>query len=79
MANFVKLHPTLSVIDMVRKGGIKFGGVQIGGERDCSNFNLLGKCRDPTCTYNHKPAKVGEDPGAQVGRPGSVTPTNATT
>jgi hypothetical protein len=61
VADFVKLHPTLSVMDMVRKEGIKFGEVQIGGKGDCSNFNLLGKCRDPTCTYNHKPAKVGEE------------------
>jgi hypothetical protein len=61
VADFVKLYPTLSVMDMVRKGGIKFGEVQIGGKGDCSNFNLLGKCRDPTCTYNHKPAKVREE------------------
>ncbi len=61
MANFVKLYPTLSVMDMVKKGGIKFGEVQIGGKGDCSNFNLLGKCLDPNCTYKHKPAKVGEE------------------
>jgi hypothetical protein len=61
VAAFGKLHPALSVMDMVKKGGIKFGGVQIGGKVDCSNFNLLGKCLDPTCTYNHKPAKVGEE------------------
>jgi hypothetical protein len=58
---FTKLYPTLSVLDMVKKGGLKFGDVQIGGKGDCSNFNLLGKCIDPACTYNHKPAKVGED------------------
>jgi hypothetical protein len=29
VANFTKLYPTLSVLDMVRKGGIKFGAVQI--------------------------------------------------
>jgi hypothetical protein len=61
VANFVKLYPTLSVMDMVKKGGIKFGEVQIGNKGDCSNFNLLGKCRDPNCTYTHKPAKVGEE------------------
>jgi hypothetical protein len=61
VANFVKLYPTLSVMDMVKKGGIKFGEVQIGGKGDCSTFNLLGKCLDPNCTYNHKPAKVGEE------------------
>ncbi len=61
VANFTKLYPTLSVLDMVRKGGIKFGAVQIGGKGDCSNFNLLGKCTDPKCTYNHKPARVGEE------------------
>ncbi len=61
VATFVKLHSTLSVMDMVKKEGIKFGEVQIGGKGDCSNFNLLGKCRDCACTYNHKPAKVGEE------------------
>jgi hypothetical protein len=57
---FNKLYPTLSVMDMIKKSGIKFGEVQIGGKGDCSNFNLLGRCTDPNCTYNHKPAKVGE-------------------
>jgi hypothetical protein len=61
VASFVKLYPTLSVMDMVKKGGIKFEEVQIGNKGDCSNFNLLGKCRDPNCTYKHKPAKVGEE------------------
>jgi hypothetical protein len=58
---FTKLYPTLSAKNMVKKGGIKFGEVQIGGRGDCSNFNLLGKCPDPNCMYNHKPAKVGEE------------------
>ncbi len=58
MANFIKLFPTLSVMDMVKKGGIKFGVVQIGGKGDCSNFNLLGKCTNQNCTHAHKPAKV---------------------
>ncbi len=61
MANFTKLYPTQSVLDMVKKGGIKFGAVQIGGKGDCSNFNLLGKCTDPKCMCNHKPARVKEE------------------
>ncbi len=61
VANFVELFPTLSVMDMVKQGGIKFGAVQIGGKGDCSNFNLLGKCTDPKCTYAHRPEKVGEE------------------
>jgi hypothetical protein len=61
VANFTKLYPTLSVLDMVRKGGIKFGAVQIRGKEDCSNINLLDKCTDPKCTNNHKPARVGEE------------------
>ncbi len=61
VANFVKLFPTLSVMDMVKQGGIKFGAVQIRGKGDCSNFNLLGKCTNPNCTYAHKPAKVGKE------------------
>ncbi len=61
LANFTKLYPTLSVMDMVKKGGIMFGAVQIGGKGDCSNFNLLGKCTDPNCAYNHKPARVREE------------------
>ena len=65
---FTRLYPTLSVLDMVKKGGLKFGDVQIGGRGDCSNFNLLGKCTDPACTYNHKPAKVGEDRQMAVAR-----------
>jgi hypothetical protein len=61
VANFVEPYPTLSVMDMVKKSGIKFGEVQIGGKGNCSSFNLLGKCLDPNCTYKHKPAKNGEE------------------
>ncbi len=68
VANFIKLFPTLSVMDMVKQGGIKFGVVQIGGKEDCSNFNLLGKCTDPKCTYAHRPAKVGEERQAAVAK-----------
>jgi hypothetical protein len=68
VASFTKLYPTLSVMDMVKKGGIKFGEVQIGGKGDCINFNLLGKCSDPYCTYNHRPAKVGEERQVKVAR-----------
>jgi hypothetical protein len=48
-------------MDMVKKGGIKFGEVQIGNKGGCSNINLLGKCHDPNCTNKNKPAKVGEE------------------
>jgi hypothetical protein len=58
VANFIKLFPTLLVMNMVKKGGIRFGAVQIGGKRDCSNFNLLGKGTDQN---SHRPAKVGEE------------------
>ena len=68
MANFIKLFLILSVMDMVKKGGIKFGAVQIGGKVDCSNFNLLGKCTNQNCTYVHKPAKVGEERQVAVAR-----------
>jgi hypothetical protein len=61
VANFIKLFPTLSVMDMVKKGGIRFGAVQKGGKGDCSNFNLLGKCTNKNCMYAHIPAKVGEE------------------
>jgi hypothetical protein len=71
---FTKLYPTLSVMDMVKKGGSSLGRyrVQIGGKGDCSNFNLLGKCTDPTCTYNHKSAKIGEDRQTLAGNVGVV-------
>ncbi len=68
MASFTKLYPTLSVMDMVKKGGIKFGEVQIGGKGDCSNFNLLGKCSDPYCTYSHRPAKFREERQVKVAK-----------
>ncbi len=61
MANFIKLFLILSVMDMVKKSGIRFRVLQIGGKGDCSNFILLGKCTDKNCTYAHKPAMVGEE------------------
>ncbi len=61
VAKVTKLYPTLSVMDMVKRGGIRFGAIQIGNKGDCSNFDLLDKCTDPRCTYTHKPARVGEE------------------
>jgi len=58
---FNKLYPTLSVMDMVKRGGIKFKEVHIGGKGNCSNFTLLERCPDPNCTYNHKSSEVGEE------------------
>jgi hypothetical protein len=68
VAKFTKLYPTLSVMDMVKRGGIRFGAIQIGNKWDCSNFNLLGKCTDPRCTYTHKPARVEEEQQVAVAK-----------
>jgi hypothetical protein len=49
VAAFTQVYPKMTLMELCRKGGIKFSQVQVGRKGDCSNFGLLGQC--PGCTY----------------------------
>ncbi len=44
-------YPTMSFLSLIKRGGLKYSDLQVGGKGDCSSFGLLGRCAG--CTYNH--------------------------
>jgi hypothetical protein len=49
---FNALYPTMPLMDLIKRGGITFGAVKVGGKGDCTSFGLLGRCV-AGCSYNH--------------------------
>jgi hypothetical protein len=41
----------MSLADLIKKGGIKYDSIRVGGRGDCTSFGLLGWCAG--CTYRH--------------------------
>jgi hypothetical protein len=48
---FNAAHPTMSLGELIRKGGIKFDSIKVGGKGECTSFGLLGRCGG--CPYRH--------------------------
>jgi hypothetical protein len=63
---FNKAYPTLTVMDLCRKGGVKFHELQMGKRGDCLNFMLLGRCKG--CTYKHEVYTIPEERQAQIAK-----------
>jgi hypothetical protein len=57
---FNRLHPTLDISLFVRKTGLQYSDVKVGGQGDCTSFALLGRCTE-TCRYRHKVVTVPDD------------------
>jgi hypothetical protein len=48
---FNAAHPTMSLADLIKKGGILYSSIRVGGKGDCTSFGLLGRCAG--CSYRH--------------------------
>jgi hypothetical protein len=48
---FNAAHPTMSFADLIKKGGILYSSIRVGGKGDCTSFGLLGRCAK--CSYRH--------------------------
>jgi hypothetical protein len=48
---FNTAHPTMSLADLIKKGGIQYSSIRVGGRGDCTSFGLLGWCAG--CPYHH--------------------------
>jgi hypothetical protein len=48
---FNAAHPTMSLADLIKKGGILYSSIRVGGKGDCTSFGLLGHCAG--CSYRH--------------------------
>jgi hypothetical protein len=38
VAKFTKQYPNMLIMDLIKKGGLRFSDVQVGGRGDCTNF-----------------------------------------
>ena len=48
---FNAAHPTMPLRDLIKKGGIRYDSINVGGKGDCTSFGLLGRCGG--CNYRH--------------------------
>ncbi len=48
---FNAAHPTMFLADLIKKGGIQYSSIRVGGKGDCTSFGLLGQCAG--CSYRH--------------------------
>jgi hypothetical protein len=48
---FNTAHPTMSLADLIKKGGIQYSSIRVGGRGDCTSFGMLGRCAG--CPYRH--------------------------
>jgi hypothetical protein len=48
---FNTAYPTMSLADLIKKGGIQYNSIRVGGRGDCTSFGLLGRCAG--CPYRH--------------------------
>jgi hypothetical protein len=61
---FNALYPSMLFLALIKRGGLKFSDLQVGGRGDCSSFGLLGRCAG--CTYNHVACTVSPDRSAAI-------------
>lgn len=57
---FNRLHPTLDISSFVRRAGLRYADVKVGGAGDCTSFGLLGRCTE-TCRYRHRVITVPDE------------------
>jgi hypothetical protein len=57
-------YPTMSFVSLIKRGGLKYSDLQVGGKGDCSSFGLLGRCAG--CTYNHVVCTVSVERQASI-------------
>lgn len=65
VALFNSQYPTMSFLSLIKKGGLKYSDLQVGGKGDCSSFGLLGRCGG-SCTYNHVVCTVSAERQAAI-------------
>jgi hypothetical protein len=63
---FTALYPTMSLTDMMKRGGIPFSALKVGGKGDCTSFGLLGRCANSRCSYKHVVCVVAPDRQATI-------------
>jgi hypothetical protein len=50
-------HPQITANALMAHGALTFEDIRVGNKGACLNYNLLGICSDPKCSYRHARAK----------------------
>jgi hypothetical protein len=53
----VQKHPQITANTLMSHGSLTFEDIRVGNKGACLNYNLLGICSDPKCSYRHSRAK----------------------
>jgi hypothetical protein len=53
--------PTATTEALMSHGNLKYEDIRVGNKGACLNYNLLGICKDPNCTYRHTLARPTDD------------------
>jgi hypothetical protein len=53
----VQQHPQITANTLMSHGSLTFEDIRVGNKGACLNYNLLGICSDPKCSYRHSRAK----------------------
>jgi hypothetical protein len=57
---FNRLHPSMDIASFVRKAGLRYAEVRMGGPGDCTTFSLLGRCKE-SCKFNHRVITITDE------------------
>ena len=57
---FNRLHPSLDIASFVRKAGLRYSDVRMGGIGDCTSFSLLGRCSE-SCKFKHRVISIPDE------------------
>jgi hypothetical protein len=49
--------PNVTANSLMSHGQLSFDDIRVGNKGACLNYNLLGICADPKCSYRHSRAK----------------------
>jgi hypothetical protein len=63
---FNKAYPTLTILDLCRKGGVRFSELQTGKSSRCLNFGLLSRCKG--CFYKHEGYTIPEEQQSHIAK-----------
>jgi hypothetical protein len=57
---FNRLHPSMDIASFVRKAGLRYADIKMGGPGDCTSFSLLGRCNE-SCKYKHRVITIPDE------------------
>jgi hypothetical protein len=57
----MKQFPKATAEALMSHGNLRYEDIRVGNKGACLNYNILGICNDPSCSYRHTKAKPTDD------------------